>query len=238
MQILVSALAVLPWAVAWIAVGARPELAESPWPVAVAAGIPAVAILAWQRKQIVLFAIAFTLAAVAGYTGGQARALANVVDDAWPTIDLTAGPLPDNPPTYVAVTGYFRDQLRLSEYGNVAEGDLPDQTSRADAVLIPFVGSEDDVVALDGAIVVARVAAGPAPAGRQTLQGKLGPLQPGVLGTLVRFTDDASGARGVLLDTLDRPRPKDRFIQLAIAALSAVIAFGCLWFAMARTDPT
>jgi hypothetical protein len=230
-RILVSALAVVPWAVAWILVGARPELADNPWPVAIAAGVPAVAVLAWQRKQLVLFAVAFVLAGVAGYTGGRARLLLDVTaDEAWPLFDLAREPLPEALPEYIAVSGYFRGQWRLSEYA-VPEGELPDQSSRADAVLVPFVGTREDVVKHDGWIVVARVNADAVVEGASptTIRGKVEPLDDSLLQTLVQTQGE--GARGILLDTLQRPARREVWTNLAIAAIVALVAFACLWFA-------
>lgn len=235
MRVLVGVLAFVPWAVAWIAVGAQPELADSPWPVAIAAGVPAVAVLAWQRRQLTLLAVAFTLAGVAGYAGGRARLLLDVTqDEAWPFFDLTREPLPEELPAYLAVSGYFRGQWRLSEYA-VPEGELPDQSSRADAVLVPFVGTRDDVVQHEGFIVVARVDADAVVEGVSptTIRGKVEPLEDDLLHTLVQVAAEGDGARGILLDTLQRPARREVWTNLAIAAIVALVAFACLWFAAA-----
>jgi hypothetical protein len=236
-RILVSALAVLPWAVAWIAVGARPALADSPWPVAIAAGVPAVVVLAWQRRQWVLFAVAFALAGVAGYAGGRARQILDLTGDdaAWPTYDLTAEPLPEALPEHVAIVGFYRAQWRLSEYA-VPEGEIPNQSARADATLVPFVGSRDDVVTHGGPVVVARVPADAIVDGDEpiTIRGKVEPLRDELLHTLVQVS--SADARGIMLDTLQRPERRSVWTNLAIAAIVALLAFACLWFAI-TPDP-
>ena len=237
MRILVSASAVLPWAVAWIAVGARPALADSPWPVAIAAGVPAVVVLAWQRRQWVLFVVAFALAAVAGYAGGRARQILDLTGDdaAWPTYDLTAQPLPDDLPEHVAIVGFYRTQWRLSEYA-VPEGELPDQSKRADATLVPFFGTRDDVVTHGGPVVVARVAADAITQSDEptTIRGKVEPLRDELLHTLVQVS--SPDARGIMLDTLRRPERRNVWTNLAIAAIVALLAFACLWLAI-TPDP-
>jgi hypothetical protein len=230
-RILVSGLAAVPWAVAWIASGVRPDLAESPWPVAIAAGVPAIAVLAWQRRQIVLFVVAFALAGVAGYAGGHARVLWDVGDeDGWPRYDLTQAPLPEELPGYVALVGYYHDDLKLREYA-VEDGDLPKQSERAEAVLVPFVGDRE-ALGLPGRIVIARVDADELvqAASPRTIRGKVEPVDPELLGTLVH---GGAGADGILVDTLNKPTPRALWTNLAIAGIAVLIAFGCLWFATA-----
>ena len=232
MRILVSALAVLPWAVAFVAVGIVPALADSPWPVALAAGIPAIGVLAWRRRNALLIVVAFALAGVAGWAGGRARQLLDLTSDVWPTFDLAAEPLPDDPPEYIAVTGWFRGQWRLGEYA-VPEGQLPDQSSRADAVLVPFVGSRDETVVHGGSIVVARVRADAILDGADptTIRGRVEPLADELLYTLVQVSAEDGAAKGVLLDTLKAPARREVWTNLAIAAIVALVAFACLWLA-------
>ena len=235
-RILVSGLAAVPWAVAWVVAGARPDLAQSPWPVAIAAGVPAIAVLAWQRKQIVLFVVAFVLAAVAGYAGGQARVLWDVGDEAdWPTFDLTQAPLPEALPGYIAAVGYYHDDLKLREYA-VEEGELPNQSEKAEAVLVPFVGSREELQ-LEGTIVIARVGADTLvqAASPQTIRGKVEPADPELVGTLVR---GGQNSKGILLDTLQVPTSRDRWTNFAIAGIALLIACGCLWFATAPESAT
>lgn len=236
-RIFVSALSLVPWAVAFVAVGIAPALADSPWPVALAAGLPAAGVLAWRRRNATLVVLAFVLAAIAGFAGGRARQLLDVTSDDWPTFDLASAPLPDDPPQYVAVTGWFRGQWRLGEYA-VPEGKLPDQSRRADAVLVPFVGSREDDVVHGGSIVVARVRDDEVVDRSEptTIRGRVEPLADELLHTLVQVSAEGGAARGVLLDTLAAPQRREVWTNLAIAAIVALVAFACLWFATAP-DP-
>src|SRR5690606_33239405 len=121
------------------------------------------------------------------------------------SIDLREAPLPDPVPPWIEVSGHFHSGWLLDEYA-VEAGDRPDQSTPAAAVLVPSVGSEAEVVALDGPIVIARVE--PARArlvGVQTIRGRTSVASPEILEVLVQVSGagDPAGVRGVIVDTLD-----------------------------------
>ena len=98
------------------------------------------------------------------------------------------------------------DAWVLGEY-RVGEGELPDQSKAADAVLIPMTGRAGAIVT-GGAVVVARVRSEhPRGDGVVVLRGHTEPLAPELAATLVDLGGQASApVRGVLLDTLQVPQ--------------------------------
>lgn len=176
------------------------------------------------RMRVWLFAM--VLAAVATLAGTRARELvdATMRQDAWPSFDLAKEPMPASPPRWVALSGVLRDGFVLAEYG-VPQGGIPDQSRPAEAVLVPMTGSSDPSVALDGAIVVARVKSGPQPSGTVTLRGRTDRLPPELLATIVDLGGgDARDVPGVLLDTLAVPEPREAVIAIGVLVLLVIAA--------------
>lgn len=182
--------------------------------------------------------LATGLCAAAVLAGGRARGLVDAATgrDRWPTYDLVDTPMPSTPPPYVAVTGFLRDGWILGEYA-VADGDVPDQSRPADAVLVPMAPTLEGTVRQGGALVVARVPAdAPRSQARVTLYGRTEPLPPELASTLVELagtrTDEVSA---ILVDTLRVPAPREAWTALALMiglALGAVTGFG-----LARRPP-
>jgi len=175
--------------------------------------------------------LAVVLAAAAVLAAGRARTHADgaLGHEDWPHYDLTQAPMPTNVPEYAAVRGVLRDGWVLGEYA-VAEGDIPDQSQPAAAVLIPLTASADPTVPLRGAIVVARVrAATPRTTEPVTLFGRIEPLPEAITLTLVDLTPEArDAATGVLLDTLRVPQAGEAWTAVALLvglALGAAVAF-------------
>jgi len=176
--------------------------------------------------------LAILLAAVAVLAVTRAKQLvrAGLGHDGWPTYDLATTPMPEHPPEYVAVTGVLRDGWILGEYA-VAEGDVPDQSRPADAVLVPMTATLDAEVRLQGALVVARVRADvPRTQDTVTLFGRTEPLPRELAVTLVDLAGaDSREIVGVLVDTLHVPQPREAWtaVGLLVALASgAVVAFG------------
>lgn len=212
------------------------ESAAPWWPIAI---VPAVA---WLARPVGkpgrgTWMFAMLLAAVSVLAATRARQLANagLGHDAWPTIDLATTPMPEHPPQYVAVTGILRDGWVLGEYA-VAEGDVPDQSRPADAVLVPMTGTLDNAVQLEGALVVARVRADvPRTTDRVTLFGRTEPLPQELAVTLVDLAGDASaGVVGVLVDTLHVPSRREAWT--AIGLLVALAGGSAIAFGLARRE--
>jgi hypothetical protein len=156
--------------------------------------------------------------------------------EAAPIVDLTTGAMPRPAPAAVTVRGYFRNGWQLDEYA-VEDGARPDQSQAAKAVLVPFVGTTDDVIALDGPVVLARVE--PARAkmtGLQTIEGTTTPADAELLGVLVQVAgvDDPAHVEGVIVDTLSRPPRKRPWVQLFLATLGAIAAVVVYSVAMHR----
>lgn len=186
--------------------------------------------------------LATGLCAAAVLAGGRARGLVDAATgrDRWPTYDLVDTPMPSAPPPFVAVTGFLRDGWILGEYA-VADGDVPDQSRPADAVLVPMTPTLEGTVRQGGALVVVRIPAdAPRSQTRVTLYGRTEPLPLELALTLVELAD----ARGddvsaVLVDTLRVPAPREAWTALALAiglALGAGSAFGLARRAPAQRD--
>jgi hypothetical protein len=183
--------------------------------------------------------VGVALAAIAAVSAPRARHLLEVASARdWPTVDLALAPVPTSPPEYLAVTGVLRTGIVLDEY-DVEDGDVPDQSRPATAVLVPVAPSRDPSVPMRGPLVVARVRpselAGFADGEATTLRGRAEPLQAELLATITDLagTGDRPSS-GVLVDTLHVPSPRDAWTWVAIAgvlALLAAVAHGGALFA-------
>jgi hypothetical protein len=220
-------------ALAPVVVGLSPvDAALRPW-LAIAAGVAlavAVAVLpARGRRSGTLVLVAAALAITAGLLGAEARRRHDerAARNAAPHVDLREASLPDPVPPWIELRGHFHDGWLLDEYA-VEAGDRPDQSKPAEAVLVPFVGSDAEVVALEGPIVIARVQ--PAQArlvGAQTIRGRTRAASPEILAVLVQVAgvQDASAVRGVIVDTLDvGPVGGLPWIHALLAALATIAA--------------
>jgi hypothetical protein len=232
-RLLALLVAAAPPALALFAVGLEAH-AWIPPVVAVVLGLP---LLALRRRAASMIILGVGMAALAGVLTLQARdlfaALQHDGGSGGPIHDLTQAPFPHSTRDFVQVRGYFRDEWTLDEYGT-PQGERPDLNTPARAILVPFIGSQDQTVQFQGRIVIARVPAGKEKAeGLQTIRGKLEPVQPELLATLVQL--DASvpegAARGVLIDTLHVPDPHGSWIRGGLAILCTIIALACLWVA-------
>lgn len=148
-------------------------------------------------------------------------------------IDLTREAMPQSPPAHVAVRGYLRDAWVLDEYA-VAPDELPDQSEAANAVLVPLVGTTEQVVTLQGAIVVARLAPGRRKDGALvTLRGTTRSVPEPVVQTLLQITGVPPDAEisAVMVDTLEVPSADRARTRAAIAGLLLLIGLTCAWAA-------
>lgn len=198
------------------------------------AAIGLVVLVGARQRGLALIGVA--LAAVSTLVGQVAHDLLPVtgIGGSIVEVDLRETTFPDDAPRFARVQGYFRDQWLLDEYA-VAEGSRPDQSKAAAAVLVPFVGTQAEVVALDGPVVVARVPAD-APRATQvaTIEGRVEPLPDALLGTLVAVVaPGGSGVevRGVLVDTLQMPSPSEAWTRVLLWLLLAGGGVGALWVA-------
>lgn len=206
---------------------------------ALAAGL-ALPILFARRKSAFAVLIAAGLAALSASTTGEAGHLVGVTNDldAWPRHDLTEGPLPDSADGFLVIRGHYRTEWTLDEY-RTRGGERPDQNQDAAAVLVPLLGSVDNVVAPEGRIVIARVLdAKNLPRGATEVRGQLQPLADGILSSLVTFDAALSTdqVEGVLLDTTKVPTRQQAITQAAIAFIASLIALALLWLAI-RDQP-
>ena len=198
------------------------------------AAIGLVVLLGARQRGLALIGVA--LAAVSTLVGQVAHDLLPVtgMGGSIVQIDLRETTFPDAAPRFARVQGFFRDQWLLDEYA-VADGSRPDQSKTADAVLVPFVGTQAEVVELDGPVVVARVAAdaqrGTQPA---SIEGRVEPLPDALLGTLVAVVAPGGAdveVRGVLVDTLQMPSASEAWTRVVLWLLLAGGSVGSLWMA-------
>lgn len=180
-----------------------------------------------------------TAAAVLAPSARALLPLTGLVPSA-PPVRLQAEPFPDPPPPYAEVEGWFRAEWTLDEYAT-PQGQRPNQAERADAVLVPFVATNADVITLRGAVVVARIEAGTVPpSGPTTIFGRVKPLRGELVAALVATvsaTGTSTAPRGILIDTLDAPRPAEAWTRVCLVALLALVGTACLWLA-ARSRPS
>ena len=223
---------VIPVVAAWVAVPIYGESVAS-WMGCAAAGVALLALAAWHRRSIGLLALGYVLAAVAALMTGPARfALERSTPSEFPFFDLSASPLPDDPPQFVAVHGYFRTEWVLDEYA-VAPGERPDQSKAPPAALVPFAATEKDPVDLGSAIVVARVRPGDLKPGEPTtIRGRTAALEPELLSTLLAVATEGeppSNARAIVVDTL--VAVDDARTGLILALLALLGGAVCVFFA-------
>lgn len=157
----------------------------------------------------------------------------------WTFFDLTREPLPPDPPLWLTARGHLHPTSALDEY-DVPLGQRPDQSTPPQAVLVPLLGAPPDrvaPVASPGPILIARIPPSTlqdlSDAAAVTLQGRLRPIAPSILATLVDLEGDAPPA-GYLLDTLAAPASRTAWLALAAALIATALACAC--FLAARTS--
>lgn len=226
---IVALLRTLPWAVvpAIVAYVGAPRV-NAPWWALACLCIAFVLTGAWRggTRHRGAIAIAVVLAGAAALVAARARGLVDpAFRDDWPHVDLSHDTIDADPPSWLEVTGVLRDAWVLGEY-QVGEGQLPDQSKAADAVLIPMTGSADATVA-GGAVIVARVRSDhPRGEGVVVLRGHTEPLAPELTATLVDLGGQPSTRlRGVLLDTLQVPARGEAITVAILAGLLAMAAW-------------
>lgn len=151
-------------------------------------------------------------------------------EDDWPLYDLTQEQVPTPTSGYVEITGYLHDQWVLDEY-RVADGSRPNQSDDADFVLTPLLGTREAIIEAEGEspyVVVARISRAElreiGSAKRVTLQGKMGDIEPDVIGTLVTV-EGQSGPTGALFDTEGTSR-EPLALWLVLATLASLLGLG------------
>lgn len=197
--------------------------------VATGVGLALVVVLVGGRRSGAIVVGGAALAIAAGLLTAEARRRFDEASarEGAPSYDLRTATLPDPAPAWVELHGFFHDGFVLDEYA-VADGDRPDQSRPAEAVLVPFAGTDEGVATLDGPIVIARVE--PARArltGPQTIRGRTRPASPEILAVLVRVegVGDPARVRGVIVDTLEEgPRRGLPWIHAVLAAIAALAA--------------
>ncbi len=213
--------------------------ADWPWLAPAIAAVVAASVLVALRRSAALVVLAGALMAVSGFTAARARLLLDVtrgLEGGWPEIDLTTDGIPERLPEYVELRGYFRDAWTLDEYA-VAEGGRPDQSKPPVAVLLPFVGTQEDVVVYDGPIVIARVEPGRrATGGIAVIRGKTSTVAPELVASLVQIAGaELEDVDAVLIDTFARPTRREAWTNLAFTFVALAIAGACLWVAAGKT---
>jgi hypothetical protein len=174
--------------------------------------------VAVARRGLWWLGLALCTAAVLASARARAVAEPALLQTGWPYVDLEHDAMPASPPPYVEVRGVLRDGFVLGEYA-VPEGDVPDQSRPADAVLVPLAPSTDATIALRGAIVVARVRADtPRTQAMVTLRGRTERLPAELTGTLVDLSGGtAAEVSAVLVDTLRVPSAREAWTAIALA---------------------
>lgn len=199
----------------------------------------AIPVAAGSGPRRLVATLGLLLAFVSGFLAREAPALMPVagVAGSVPTIDLAQDAFPDDAPVYVEVVGFYRDQWKLDEYAT-PQGGRPDQSRPATAVLVPFVGTPQDTIALDGSIVVARVPSGNEEAeDQQTIRGRVKPLDPQLLATLVQVAGARSMPTGVLIDTFDAPTKGSAWVRLIALLVVTLGGLACLVIAASGPAP-
>lgn len=215
----------------------------------VACAVPVVVAAGEQRTQALAGA---ALAGLATAASPEVPALLEITGEAPAVHDLREAPLHPGAARsarFLAVRGYLREAWVVDEY-RVAPGERPDQNRAAEAVFVPLLGTEAEVVAISelGLLVVARVEPGRGDAsGVVTLRGRVEPAPPAILDALVTpqssagppgSTPVASAAaerpEAIVLDTLAVPTRAQALTRAALAAAAAALALLCLLFALPR----
>lgn len=217
------------------AAGFDPSAGATPWPLLlvpiagwIAASGPGGGVAVTRRA---LWWLGLALCTASVLAAARARAIAEpaLLSDRWPSYDLEHDAVPGTPAPYIEVTGVLRDGWILGEYA-VAEGDVPDQSRPADAVLVPVTANTDSTIVLRGAIVVARVRAEvPRTTNEVTLRGRTEPLPKELATTLVDLSGgSAAQVPAVLLDTLRVPTSSEAWTAIVLAlglAIGTAAAF-------------
>ncbi|PRP92070.1 hypothetical protein ENSA5_51640 [Enhygromyxa salina] len=212
--------------------------------VAIACALPIVLAAESARGQALVGA---GLAAMAAASSPELPELLAVTrdPDAMPVLDLREAPVPEGQDGYVAVRGYLRTEWVVDEY-QVADGDRPDQNEEAKAVLLPLLGTNEEIIAADehlGRVIVARVSPRVAYGSPLvTLRGRLVPVGPEIVDSLfiVQVNDQglASGVelrpKAVMLDTLDMPTRGQALTRTGLAGGAALLSLILLLLALPR----
>ncbi len=225
-------------------------LLELPWlgpALAFALALPVVLAAKQARTQALVGA---GLAAMAAAASPELPEQLEITGDpeALAVHDLREGPLPAGATGYVAVRGFLRGDWQVDEY-RVAAGERPDQNEQAAAVLVPLLGSREEVIAVEAdappRVIVARVTpAQLASRSLVTLRGRVGPVAPEIVESLFAIGVDAQGKptlvaalpEAVLLDTLDLPTRGQALTRLGLAIGAALLAWVLLLLALPRRE--
>ncbi len=223
--------ATVPAAVTWI----HQTLPARDWillTIATTLGLP---LILSRRRSWLPAVLAILLGWIGGLIAGRVRMFSELTlgdinaAHPWPGYDLRDGAIPNDVTGFIEVRGYFRNEWVLDEY-QVANGQQPNQNEIADAVLVPFTSTLDRVLALEGAIVVARVRNHEHKrSGLQTIRGHVEHLPLEVLDTLVtvRGASTNDGPPGILLDTLELPSRRDVAVSASLLMLAVGLSLAC-----------
>lgn len=218
--------------------------------IAAACALPVVYAARLARGQALLGAALATMAAATSAELSEQLAITSDDEQELAVHDLRDGPLPAGRDGYVVVRGFLRGDWQVDEY-RVAHGQRPDQNEQAEAVLVPLLGTNAEVIEVeDGAldrVIVARVA--PAQLGNRslvTLRGRIGPVSPEIVDSLFAVQIDGQGhasvatlrPEAVLLDTLDVPTRGQAITRAALAIGAGLLALALLWLSVPRPDAT
>ncbi|MFO7563564.1 MAG: hypothetical protein R6X02_13035 [Enhygromyxa sp.] len=215
--------------------------------IAAACTVPVVVLAKHARAQALLGA---ALAAMAAALSAEVpEQLAITADEQRLQIhDLREGPLPAGREGYVAVRGFLRSDWQVDEY-RVARGQRPDQNEQARAVLVPLLGTNAEVIAVEGEalerVIIARIA--PTQLGTPSLvslRGRVGPVSPEIVDSLFAVQIDGSGLasasalrpEAVLLDTLEVPTRGQAITRLGLAIGAGLLAWVLLVLAVPRGE--
>lgn len=209
------------------------DASPSPWLFPGVAAALVLALIIARPRAWFSFVIASGLALLAARAAPSAReavAPGPDADTSVQTVDLTRGETLPDEGEVVAVRGFLRDDYHLDEY-RVRPGDRPDQKSVAPRVLVPFIGSRDQAITPDTAILVARIPGDMERPGHAiVLRGRLGPLEPSLFEALFATAEgmgdvhDAEELETHLLDTTDVPASGRPWVQLLLCVGAAAIA--------------
>ncbi|GEM_PF-2471441 len=142
---------------------------------------------------------------------------------------------------YVALRGYLRQEWVVDEYA-VASGQRPDQNERAQAVLLPLLGTQDATVAdRGGVLVVARVDPERLELpDLQVLRGRLAPVSPEIGEALFAVQGGERvgqvTAPVIMLDTFDLPTRGQALTRMALAVGAALLALVLLLTAIPKPE--
>jgi len=217
---------------------------------AIAAALPIV-LAAKQTRTQALFGAALAAMAAASTPGLPQLLRITGSDDALPVHDLREGLLPETKAGYAAVRGYLQPEWVVDEYA-VAEGARPDQNQAPKAVLLPLLGSDQEVTAVSagGRVVIARVNPERVKPTLVTLRGRLVPAEREIVESLflIQRQDGASdqpaaeqiaaAPPAVMLDTFDMPTRGQALTRLGLALGASALALVLLLLAIPRASQT